>query len=316
MIAVVIPCYRVRSHVLEVLRGIGPECQRIYVVDDGCPEASGQHVEERCSDPRVRVLHHGKNKGVGAATITGYRAAIADGADILVKLDGDGQMDPTLIPRLIAPIERGVADYTKGNRLHDLQSIRQMPLPRLVGNAILSFMTKASSGYWGVIDPVNGFTAIHARVAERLPLDKISTGYFFESDILFRLNVLRAVVRDVPMTSRYGGERSNLVIRHVAGEFLVRHAINLTKRIQYNYFLHNFNVASVELLVGALFLVFGGYIGITRWFESLHTGMPATSGTVMLAALPVVMGTQLLLAFLGHDVQDVPRDPVHLQYDS
>jgi glycosyltransferase involved in cell wall biosynthesis len=316
MIAVVIPCYRVRGQILDVLAGIGPECQRIYVVDDGCPEATGRHVTERCTDPRVRVLHHERNRGVGAATMTGYRAAIADGADILVKLDGDGQMDAALIPRLVKPIERGEADYTKGNRLHDLESIRRMPVLRLVGNAALSFITKASSGYWGIVDPTNGFTAIHARAAERLPLDKISPGYFFESDMLFRLNVLRAVVRDVPMTARYGEETSNLVVRRVAGQFLARHLVNVVKRILYKYFLHGFSVASIELLFASVFLVFGGYIGVTRWLESLESGVPATSGTVMLAALPVVMGTQLFLAFLGHDVQDVPRDPVHKQYES
>jgi glycosyltransferase involved in cell wall biosynthesis len=316
MIAVVIPCYRVRAQILDVIGRIDSAYHRIYVIDDACPEGSGRHVEEHCTDPRVTVVYHAENQGVGGATMTGYRHALADGAEILVKLDGDGQMDPALIPRLIAPIQRDVADYTKGNRLHDLESVRAMPVSRLVGNAILSFVTKASSGYWNVVDPTNGFTALHARVAERLPWDKISRGYFFESDMLFRLNVLRAVVRDVPMAAQYGDEHSSLVIRHVVGEFLFRHLVNVWKRILYNYFLHHFSVASIELLSGSAFVGFGGYIGITRWVESVESGVPATSGTVMLAALPVVMGTQLLLAFLGHDVQDVPREPVHLQYEA
>src|SRR5690606_32001950 len=151
------------------------------------------------TDPRVRVIRHASNLGVGGAVITGYQAAIADGMDILVKLDGDGQMDASLIPDFIEPIINGEADYTKGNRFFDLEELRSMPRIRLIGNAVLSFMTKFSSGYWNLFDPTNGFTALHADVARYLPLSKISKRYFFESDMLFRLNTLRAVVHDIPM---------------------------------------------------------------------------------------------------------------------
>ena len=311
MIAVVIPCHRVRDQILDVLKGIGDECDRIYVVDDACPEGSGERVEEACADPRVHVLRHPENLGVGAATITGYRQAIADGADVLVKIDGDGQMDPGLIPRLVRPLLSGSADYAKGNRFDDLDVVRRMPRSRLLGNALLSFVSKLSTGYWNVFDPTNGFTALHARVAERLPLEKISRGYFFESDMLFRLNVLRAVVVDVPMTARYGAETSGLVIRRIVGEFLLKHLANTAKRIGYNYFLRSFSVASVEVVAGPLLLGFGVVVGADRWLASIASGVPATAGTVMLAALPVLMGTQLLLSFLSYDVQDAPRDPLH-----
>ncbi len=310
MISVIVPCYRVRTQVLDVLKNIGQECDRIYVVDDACPEGSGKHVEENCVDPRVQVIFHTENQGVGGATLTGYRHALKDGAEVLVKLDGDGQMDPALIPRLVQPILEGLADYTKGNRFHDLDTLRRMPNSRILGNAVLSFITKASSGYWNLFDPTNGFTAMQGRVAAHLPFDKIRRSYFFESDLLFRLNLLRAVVRDVPMPANYGDEESNLVIRRILGEFLTRHPVNFAKRIFYNYFLHSFGVASVQLMAGLPLVAFGTYYGITRWFESLATGTPATSGTVMLAALPVVLGAQLLLAFIGHDVQDIPRDPL------
>ena len=194
MIAVVIPCYRVKSRILDVVSGIGPECQAIYVVDDGCPEGSGDHVEAECRDPRVHVLRHERNQGVGAATLTGYQAALDGGAAVIVKLDGDGQMDPTWIPRLVRPIQDGEADYVKGNRFFDLGDLGAMPRARVLGNSLLSFASKLSSGYWNVFDPTNGFTAIHAAVARRLPLAKLSKGYFFESDLLFRLGILRAVV--------------------------------------------------------------------------------------------------------------------------
>src|SRR5882672_4746081 len=173
-IAVVIPCFKVARHVMDVLARVGPECSHIYVVDDACPERSGDIVEAQCSDPRVRVIRHSENRGVGAAVMTGYRAAIADGAAVIVKIDGDGQMAPERLPDFIAPIIAAQADYTKGNRFYDLANIGRMPPARAIGNAALSFMAKLSCGYWDVFDPTNGYTAIHANVARQLPLDRIS----------------------------------------------------------------------------------------------------------------------------------------------
>jgi glycosyltransferase involved in cell wall biosynthesis len=315
MIAVIIPCYAVRDQILDVLAGIGPECAAIYVVDDACPQESGKHVEAGCRDPRVRVLHHSRNRGVGGATMTGYGQALRDGAQVLVKLDGDGQMDPACIPRLVQPILQGQADYTKGNRFDDLTALQRIPRSRLLGNAILSFLSKLSTGYWNILDPTNGFTALHGRVARRLPFEKISNRYFFESDLLFRLSILRAVVKDVPMLPHYGNESSNLVIREIVGEFLVKHGRNCLKRLFYNYFLRNFSVASVEIVTGPLLLVFGFAVGVFEWTQGIRTGTLATSGTVMLAALPIVLGTQLLLAFVSHDVEAVPREPIHPALD-
>ncbi|HKJ25013.1 MAG TPA: glycosyltransferase, partial [Myxococcota bacterium] len=229
-----------------------------------------------------------------------------DGADILVKLDGDGQMDPSDIPRLVAPILDGEADYVKGNRFHSLEDLRGMPAVRLVGNSILSFLTKLSTGYWDLFDPTNGFTALDAGVARELPFEKLSRRYFFESDLLFRLGIQRRVVRDVPMPARYDGEPSSLSVREVAWEFLWGNLRNFGKRIFYGYFLRDFNIASVELVLGTLMLVLGTTVGVDQWLESGRTGRPATAGTVMLAALPVMIGVQLLLAFLGFDMQNVP----------
>src|SRR5438132_10909438 len=192
-IAVVIPCFRVRDHILGVLAGIGREVAAIYVVDDACPESTGQYVAASCNDARVRVLRNEHNLGVGGATMRGYVAALEDGMDILVKLDGDGQMDPARIPSLVRPILEGEADYAKGNRFFDLADVSEMPAVRLAGNAMLSFVNKVASGYWHVMDPANGFTALHASVCRALPLHKIAKDYFFESDMLFRLATLRAV---------------------------------------------------------------------------------------------------------------------------
>jgi glycosyltransferase involved in cell wall biosynthesis len=305
-IAVVIPCYCVTGQVLEVIANIGMEVSAIFAVDDCCPEGSGDLITKNCDDARVVVLRHPKNMGVGGAVMTGYRAAIDAGADVIVKVDGDGQMDPGLIPVFIEPIVAGEADYTKGNRFFDLENIRAMPKTRIFGNAVLSFMTKLSSGYWHLFDPTNGYTAIHADVARRLPFEKISRGYFFETDILFRLGTLRAVVVDVPMDARYGDEVSNLKITKIAGMFFFKHVRNFFKRIFYNYYLRDMSLASIELL-----FVCGGIFGVYHWINSVREGITTPAGTVMLAALPVLMGAQMVLAFLGYDIANVPSRPLH-----
>lgn len=310
-ICVVIPCYRVTRHVTHVISGIGPEVTRIYCVDDACPDASGDWIEQEVSDPRVRVLRHSLNQGVGGAVMTGYQQAIADGMQVLVKVDGDGQMDPSLIPAFVTPILRGDADYTKGNRFWDIREIKRMPLVRRIGNLGLSFMAKASSGYWDIFDPTNGYTAIHASVAARLPFESISRRYFFETDMLFRLNTLRAVVADVPMDAKYGTEVSNLKVTHVLGEFLVKHVRNIWKRVLYNCFLRDFSVASLELVFGSAMLSFGVVFGGAHWSRSLETGQPTPLGTVMIATVAVVSGLQFLLAFVGYDISAVPKRALH-----
>lgn len=311
-IAVVIPCFRVTKHIHNVIDSIGPEVSSIYCVDDGCPDQSWTEIE-RCAanDMRVILLRHEFNQGVGAAMVTGYRKAVSDGAQIVVKLDGDGQMDASRISALIAPIANGHADYVKGNRFYRIDGLKAMPLPRIIGNAGLSFLTKISSGYWHLFDPTNGFTAIHANVLRALPLGKISQRYFFESDMLFRLGTIRAVVVDVPMKAVYGNETSNLKVSKSVFEFAYRHAVNTRKRIFYSYFLRDFSVATFHFVLGIAFLAFGTCFGLFKWIQVSQVNELASSGTVMLAALPVILGVQLLLNFISFDMANEPRQPIH-----
>ena len=310
-IAIVIPSYRVKRHILEVIEAVPSFIKRIYVVDDACPEDSGEYVRRECRDLRIRVLRHAENQGVGGAVMTGYQAAIDDGMEIIVKIDGDGQMDPTQIPSFLEPILTGEADYTKGNRFFELERVREMPRLRLLGNAVLSFLTKLSSGYWDIFDPTNGYTAIHANVARLLPFSKISRRYFFETDMLFRLNTLRAVVVDVPMSARYADEVSNLKVSHVIGEFLFKHSINCCKRIFYNYYLRDLSIASLELPLAGVLLLFGVLFGSYHWLESARIGQFTAAGTVMIAAVPLIMGLQFLLGFFAYDMSLVPIHPLH-----
>jgi glycosyltransferase involved in cell wall biosynthesis len=314
-IAVVIPCYRVRRSIDDVLRRVGPEVAAVYVVDDACPNGTGEHVAATCADPRVRVLRNETNLGVGGATVRGWRAALADGATVVVKIDGDGQMDPTLLPRLVRPLLDGEADYAKGNRLAAFAGIRArsratMPRVRWIGNSLLTFGHKAVSGYWHVADPTNGFTAIHRAALEGLDLDALSPRYFFETDVLCQLNLIDAVVRDVPMPSAYGDEVSSLRVAHTLRDFPPRMLRRLLRRIVWEYFLFDFNVASLEMLAGAPLVLFGLGFGVTRWIIGVRHGRPNTAGTVMLAALPLILGVQLLLAAVSYDVSREPRVPL------
>ena len=308
-IAVVVPSFRVTDHILEVLAKIGPEVERIYVVDDDCPDESGKFVQEQSTDKRVKVLFHEVNQGVGGAVVTGYKAALADGMDVVVKVDGDGQMDPSLILTIAKPVLEGNADYAKGNRFDSLENLFSMPKTRIFGNAVLSLWSKLSSGYWNVTDPTNGFTAIHRSALEAIQLDKLRKTYFFESDLLFRLSIVNAVVMDVPMVSVYGEEKSNLKIRKVIFEFPWRHNVNFLKRIFYKYYLREWSVASFELPVGLGLTIFGAWFGLARYFEASDAGRATTPGQVTLSALALILGVQLLLSFLAYDVQSEPRVP-------
>jgi glycosyltransferase involved in cell wall biosynthesis len=307
--AVVIPSYRVKDHILEVLAGIGPEVEKIYVIDDACPEGSGEFVLEHNKDNRVQVIRHELNLGVGGAVVTGYKAALQDQMDVVVKVDGDGQMNPALISTIARPVLEGNADYAKGNRFDSLENLFTMPKIRILGNAVLSLWSKLSSGYWSVTDPTNGYTAIHRKALEAISLDKLRKSYFFESDLLFRLSIVNAVVMDVPMVSVYGEEKSHLRIRKVLFEFPWRHTVNLHKRVLYKYYLRGWSIASFELPLGLALTIFGAWFGLARFAEASDAGRATTAGQVTLSAVALILGVQLLLSFLSYDVQSEPRIP-------
>lgn len=309
-IAVIIPCYKVSRHIMNLLSQIGEEVSMIYVVDDCCPEESGKIVQRESKDTRVRVVFNNKNLGVGGTVMAGYREAMNDGAMVFVKLDGDGQMDPKYIRKLIAPIINGEADYTKGNRFFNIEKLLLMPKVRLIGNSMLSLINKVVTGYWNIIDPTNGFTAISISALKMLPLSKIDNRYFFESDILFRLSIIRAVVKDVPIPAFYGDEKSNLSIRKTLWEFPIKYFNRFNKRIFYNYFLRDFNAGTIQLLFGLITLVAGFAFGIYHWWSSYKEMVATPTGTIMISALLVILGFQLLLGVLNFDVQNTPKTPL------
>ena len=299
-ICVVIPAFKVKAHILGVIGSIGPEVKKIVVIDDACPEMSGEHVVLNIADPRVEVLFNKHNLGVGGAVKVGYRHALKIGSDIVVKIDGDGQMDSSRINELIEPIISKQADYTKGNRFFDIETVRVMPKIRILGNLGLSL----STGLWQIFDPNNGFTAISESMLKRLNFDKIDNRYFFESDMLFRLSLLNTRVVDINLPAIYGKEESNLIIKRVLFEFPIKHARNLFKRILYTYYLRDFNLASIELPLGLLLSGFGLILGAYSWIHGIVTNTTTQTGTLVLIAISILLGLQLILAFLSYDTNN------------
>jgi len=310
-VAVIIPAYLAAETIEKVLRGIPAGVDAIYVIDDASRDETAARVRA-AGDPRVHLLTHDINLGVGGAMVTGYRHALLQGIDICVKMDADDQMDPAYLPEVIHPLVSGRADYAKGNRFHDVEALRRMPFLRKVGNAGLSFFIKAASGQWRIFDPTNGYTAIHRAALKALDLRKLHPRYFFESSMLIMLGRLDAVVEDVPMPARYGVERSNLRIGRTLMEFpwhCLRYGL---RRILWRYFVVDFNAVSLFLVCGIPLVIFGVVFGLYHWIDSYRTNTLAPTGTVMLAVLPLILGFQFLLQALVLDVQHRPERPLQM----
>ncbi|MDH5833991.1 glycosyltransferase family 2 protein [Luteimonas kalidii] len=309
-VAVVVPAFRASQSVVDVVRCIGVEVDHILVVDDACPDGSGRRVDEEVDDPRVEVIFNPVNLGVGGAMVVGYRRAMELDATVCVKLDADGQMDPALIPRFIAPLLAGEADYVKGNRFFHMRDVVEMPGLRLLGNAALSFLSKLSTGYWHVFDPTNGFTAIHSVCLEHVELGKIDQRFFFESDLLFRLHLIDAVVADLPMRATYADETSNLSPMREIPRFAVSHTRNFLKRIFYEYYLRDFNLASLQLLGGSLLLLFGAVYGATVWITNLARAAESPPGTVGVVTMAMILGFVFIQGFVAFDYARIPQRPL------
>jgi glycosyltransferase involved in cell wall biosynthesis len=309
-IFVIAPAYKVENQIARVVANVPAFVEKIVVVNDASPDGT-QAVLDALDDPRLVVVRHERTQGVGGAMVTGYNQAMALGAEIMVKMDGDDQMDPGRVRDLVQPIIDGTADYTKGNRFLNQPQLERMPFIRRVGNWGLTFMMKAASGYWQIFDPSNGFTAIHAKVWQRLDRDRVARDYFFECSMLNEIHLQRAVVRDVPMPARYQDEDSSLSISRVLFSFPFRLLKALFRRIHTQYYLYNFTFVSIAILFSTLALLFGFIWGVCYWVKSVQTGIPSTTGTVLIAVLPIIIGMQLIFQAIAEDIRDIPTDPIH-----
>ncbi|HVS21870.1 MAG TPA: glycosyltransferase family 2 protein [Pyrinomonadaceae bacterium] len=305
-IAVVIPAYNEARHVGQVVAEVPDYVDHVVVVDD-CSTDDTPAVIESIGDARVVALRTPKNLGVGGATMLGYERALELGCDIAVKMDGDGQMPPQYVHLLLdAIVERGYA-YAKGNRFLAGESLTSMPRHRLFGNVILTFLNKLASGYWHIFDPQNGYTAISAETLRLLNFPSINQRYFFENDMLIELNFHNARVVDVAIPARYGDEVSGLNPISAAIKFPLLFLPRFWRRIYQKYVLRDFSPIALFLFLGLLLCVWGVGFGAYHWILSVMTDHVATTGTVMLAVLPLILGFQLILEAIVLDIQETPR---------
>ena len=310
-IAVVIPCYRVEAEIGTLIVNLPRFIRHIIIVDDASPDNTAAVIKQAAKkDRRIILIRHKNNQGVGGAMLTGFRKALELDAGIVVKIDGDGQMDPVYLPNLLMPIIQGRADYTKGNRFRDFQTLQKMPIIRRNGNMALGFLTKAATGYWNLFDPANGFVAIHGKVLAQVPLDGIDHGYFFETSMLASLYMLGAVVKDVPMPARYRGEVSNLSVGHSLVEFSVKLLKTFLRRLILKNLIYDFSMASIYMLSSLPLLLFGLIFGISKWAQYSALKLPAPTGTVMLPTLSVILGIQFLIAAIEIDLRSTPSEPI------
>lgn len=302
---VVIPAYNVAPRIAAVLKSVPDFVDAITVVDDASRDATAD-AARGAGDPRVRVLRHDVNQGVGAAMVTGFADALAAGEGIVVKMDGDGQMDPAMLPRLLDPIVEGRCGYAKGNRFLFARELAAMPRHRLVGNFSLTFLTKLASGYWHVFDPQNGYVAIASSALRLLELHRLSRRWFFENDMLINLNVFNVPVADVAIPARYGDERSSMSIGRVLVSFPFHLFRGYWSRFYRKYVLRDFSPVALFMLAGIPLLLFGICFGGYTWVQSWRLNRFASTGTVMLSVLPFIVGFQLVLQALVLEMRESP----------
>ena len=301
-VGVVVPAYDEEALIGATLGGIPPLVDRIIVVDDGSSDGTVEQAQET-GDPRVEVISHEQRGGVGAATVTGYRRALAEGMDVVVVMNGDNQMDPDDLPKLVAPVARGELDYAKANRLATGQAWQLIPKTRFFGNAILSMLTKVASGYWHVADSQSGYTVVAREMLELIDLDHVYTNYGFPNDMLVHLNVWNARVRDFPSRPIYGvGERSNMRYRHVVPRIAWLLVRGFFWRLWEKYVKRDFHPLVFFYVMGFIATAAGVLLGLVVVGYRI-AGYSIPIATVVLVALLVISGLQFTLFAMWFDME-------------
>jgi glycosyltransferase involved in cell wall biosynthesis len=299
-VAVVVPAHDEELLVGETLRGIPAFVDRIVVVDDASSDATTDRAHA-VGDPRVEVITHQQNAGVGAAIVTGYKRALAEAIDVTCVMAADNQMDPAELLDFVLPVARGEVDYAKANRLFSGEAWDVIPRTRYLGNAILSLLTKIASGYWHVADSQAGYTALSLEALRRLDLDRIYRRYGFPNAMLVHLNVVNARVRDVPSRPIYGvGERSGIRLRSVVPRIAWLLFKAFWWRLGAKYVIRDFHPLVFFYALGALMTLVGVILGVLVTVLRLF-GNEITTPTIVLVALLLISGTQFTLFAMWFD---------------
>ena len=306
LIVAIIPCFKSPS----LAPWVASEClkyvDKVICIDDCCPLNTGREIEKKVTSENFYLIRHKKNLGVGGAMKTGIKFALTMNADIIVKIDSDGQMSPSLIPILIEPIKKGKVSFTKGNRFRDPDIIKKMPFVRLIGNLMLSFLTKLSTGYWELFDPTNGFIAFNSNIVKNMDLRKVDNRFFFETDLLFRCSINDILIQEIPMKVKYGEEKSNMDINFEIINFLIRHILIFAKRIYYHYFLYEFNPGSLSLLISFIFGILAFTLASYSYLYALINSLETPSGTQTLFLAFLLISSNFGINFIYYDASQRP----------
>ncbi|HXF98865.1 MAG TPA: glycosyltransferase family 2 protein [Gaiellaceae bacterium] len=301
-VAVVVPAYEEERLVGETLRGIPGFVDRVYVVDDGSRDGTAERARA-VGDPRVEVIRHERNLGVGAAIVSGYRRALEEGVDVTCVMAADNQMDPDELRGLVEPVARGEVEYAKANRLVSGEAWTVIPRVRYLGNAVLSLLTKIASGYWHVADSQAGYTALSLAALRRLDLDRLYRGYGFPNDMLVHLNVQNARVRDVPSRPVYGvGERSGIRLRAVVPRISWLLFKGFWWRMVQKYVIRDFHPLVFFYAFGLLMTAAGLALGAVEVVLRL-LGNEIPAATIVLVAVLLIAGLQLTLFAMWFDME-------------
>src|SRR3954464_1105538 len=301
-VAVVVPAHNEEGLIGATLQGIPGFVDRIYVVDDASKDATAERARA-VDDPRVEVITHDTNRGVGAAIVTGYKRALADRMDATAVMAGDNQMDPDELEVLTIPVVRDELDYAKANRLFTGSAWKLIPRNRYLGNAVLSLFTKVASGYWHIADSQSGYTAVALGTLEQLDLDRIYPRYGFPNDMLVHLNVVNARVRDVPSRPVYGvGEKSGIKLRKVIPRISWLLVKAFFWRLREKYVIRDFHPLVFFYFFGIVMSVAGLGLGIALIVLRI-LGHDITAATGILVALLLIFGSQFTLFAMWFDME-------------
>ncbi len=302
----IVPCYKSSNIAPTVVKDLIQYVDFVICVDDNCPEKTGLLIKNNIKSDKLKVLFHTKNMGVGGATKTGINYAQKIQAEIIVKIDSDGQMDPKNIPQLIEPIKNKTSDFTKGNRFRNIDVLVSMPKIRLIGNILLSFITKLSTGYWELFDPTNGFIAMNAKILNRIQYTKTDNRYFFETDLLFRCGLYDVLVSEIEIPTVYKNENSGLNPLLEAFRYSFSHVVIFLKRIIYQYFLIDFNPGSLSIFLGSLGIIYTFFSGLRSiiYYKNLNIETPL--GMKILFLTTAIISMQLIISFIYYDSNQRP----------
>ena len=307
-IAVVIPYYNASKHIVSVVDKLPEYVCKIYIVNDKSPDQLpfNELKELKCYS-KIERIELDTNLGVGGATKKGFIKAVQDEMEFVIKVDSDDQMDTTYIPDLLMPLIEDKADYAKGNRFRDFKALKSMPNTRKTGNLFLSFLTKTATGYWNNFDPTNGFFAVKTSFLKDIYFENLANRYYFETSLIAEMYFQNARIQDVTMPALYGDEKSSMTVWKMPFVFLPKLIKTFLKRIVKTYFIYDFNMSSIYILLGLPLFLFGVVYGIYKWCHYSSVDELAPTGTIMLITLSIILGFQLLLQAIHYDIMRTPK---------